>query len=262
MSKPSFLKNLKQLERVKHKIKKKEHRIHPILHDNIPSVISSSITAPPLLPCMDSPPSLQSTTPTVTDSSPTMDLDDDYIENDIVDDTGDDGEYSHVDPSTLALGYGRRRKSSAENFKTPKDLYDALDAEFHFVFDPCPLGGHLLFDGLKIPWKASNFVNPPWSDVQRWVVKAREEFLLGHKTVLLIPARVSSSYWHDYVLTMATEIRFIKGRVPFGKYIKKRQGVPIPICIVIFDPDQAPKHNVLKIGRFQTAVWTKREEPK
>ena len=24
---------------------------------------------------------------------------------------------------------------------TPKDFYDLLDAEFHFNFDPCPIGG-------------------------------------------------------------------------------------------------------------------------
>ena len=24
---------------------------------------------------------------------------------------------------------------------TPKNFYDLLDAEFHFNFDPCPLGG-------------------------------------------------------------------------------------------------------------------------
>ncbi len=32
-------------------------------------------------------------------------------------------------------------KSGSVEWATPKGLYDALNAEFHFDFDPCPLGG-------------------------------------------------------------------------------------------------------------------------
>jgi hypothetical protein len=31
--------------------------------------------------------------------------------------------------------------SASEEWSTPIDVYDALDAEFNFDFDPCPLGG-------------------------------------------------------------------------------------------------------------------------
>ena len=48
-----------------------------------------------------------------------------------------------------------------DNWQTPKWLYDELDAEFHFNFDPCPLNS--TFDGLKCDWGESNFVNPPYS---------------------------------------------------------------------------------------------------
>lgn len=31
--------------------------------------------------------------------------------------------------------------SASDRWATPKDVYDALDTEFHFNFDPCPLDG-------------------------------------------------------------------------------------------------------------------------
>ena len=31
--------------------------------------------------------------------------------------------------------------SASEEWATPAGVYAALDAEFHFDFDPCPLGG-------------------------------------------------------------------------------------------------------------------------
>ena len=31
--------------------------------------------------------------------------------------------------------------SQSVDWPTPRDLYAKLDAEFHFDFDPCPLGG-------------------------------------------------------------------------------------------------------------------------
>lgn len=31
--------------------------------------------------------------------------------------------------------------SASDRHATPKDVYAALDSEFHFDFDPCPLDG-------------------------------------------------------------------------------------------------------------------------
>ena len=38
-----------------------------------------------------------------------------------------------------------------DNWETPQDLYDSLNEEFHFDFDPCPLNAD--FDGLSIEWE-------------------------------------------------------------------------------------------------------------
>jgi|GEM_PF-2259675 len=124
----------------------------------------------------------------------------------------------------------------SDDQSTPDDLFNALHKEFGFNFDPCPLGGHKLFDGLRIPWKTRNFCNPPWSDIKKWVIKAIQEATQGNLTVMLLPVRPSSNYWQDYVMPYATKIRFIKGKVCFGKYYAENRGVPAPVSIVIFDP--------------------------
>jgi len=101
-----------------------------------------------------------------------------------------------------------------DHWATPKWLYDKLDAEFHFDFDPCPL--HATFNGLEIDWGNCNFVNPPYNrhDKPKFIRKAYEEWLKGKTCVLLIPAAVSTKDFHELILPNA-EVRFLKGRVAF-----------------------------------------------
>ena len=39
--------------------------------------------------------------------------------------------------------------SASQHWSTPKDLYDSLDAEFHFNDDPCPLHGNRWFRSMN-----------------------------------------------------------------------------------------------------------------
>lgn len=118
--------------------------------------------------------------------------------------------------------------SANDNWSTPKDVYDTLDKEFNFDFDPCPLNGT---NGLEINWGLRNFVNPPYSDIKTWIKKAYDEWQKGRVSVLLIPSRTDTKWWHDYVMK-ATEIRFIKGRLKFGN---SKNSAPFPSAIVVFD---------------------------
>lgn len=48
-----------------------------------------------------------------------------------------------------------RNLNHSDNWATPKSLYDELDSEFNFDFDPCPLNtGEITPDknGLLIEW--------------------------------------------------------------------------------------------------------------
>jgi hypothetical protein len=44
----------------------------------------------------------------------------------------------------------RSGKPDDDHWQTPQWLYDQLNAEFNFDFDPCPI--HADFDGLKVSW--------------------------------------------------------------------------------------------------------------
>ena len=118
--------------------------------------------------------------------------------------------------------------SQTDHWSTPKEVYEELNKEFNFDFDPCKL--HSPIDGLTIPWGKSNFINPPYSDISNWLKKGFQEWVDEKVCVFLIPSRTDTRWWHDYVMK-ATEIRFIKGRLKFGG---AKNSAPFPSCIVIF----------------------------
>jgi len=109
-----------------------------------------------------------------------------------------------------------RNLNHSDNWATPKDLYDKLNDEFNFDFDPCPL--HSKFDGLhsETIWCDSNFINPPYSRKlkEEFIKRAYNESLNGKLCVMLLPVSTSTKIFHDYIYGKA-EIRFIKGRVKF-----------------------------------------------
>lgn len=116
------------------------------------------------------------------------------------------------------------------DWQTPKAVYQILDAEFNFDFDPCPINPK--FDGLKIEWGRVNFVNPPYGrEIPKWIKKGFEESQKGRAVVFLIPSRTDTKWWHDYIMK-ADEIRFIKGRLKFGN---AKNSAPFPSAIVIFN---------------------------
>jgi len=119
--------------------------------------------------------------------------------------------------------------SARKNWKTPKMFYKALDAEFSFDFDPCPVNH--VFNGLKIEWGERNYVNPPYGrEIGKWIKKGFEEAQKGKTVVFLVPSRTDTQWWHDYVMK-ASEIRFIKGRLKFDD---QTNSAPFPSAIVVF----------------------------
>ena len=118
--------------------------------------------------------------------------------------------------------------SQKDNWRTPQGFYEALDSEFNFDFDPCPLKP--TFDGLSVDWGKNNFVNPPYSNITSWIKKGYEEWQKEKTVVFLIPSRTDTRWWHDYCMK-ATEIRFIKGRLKFDD---QKNSAPFPSCLVIF----------------------------
>jgi site-specific DNA-methyltransferase (adenine-specific) len=118
--------------------------------------------------------------------------------------------------------------SIKQDWTTPKYLYDELNDEFHFDFDPCPCNP--TFDGLEIDWGNCNFVNPPYNKIKLWIRKGYEEWAKGKTIVFLIPARTDTQWFHEYIYNKA-EIRFIKGRIKFGD---GKGSAPFPSMICIY----------------------------
>ena len=118
-----------------------------------------------------------------------------------------------------------RNLEHSDNWATPKELYDKLNAEFKFDFDPCPL--HSDFDGLTIEWGKSNYINPPYSRQlkEAFVIKAIEESKKDKVCVMLLPVSTSTKLFHKHILPNAKDIRFLEGRVRFlgintkGEYV-------------------------------------------
>ena len=125
--------------------------------------------------------------------------------------------------------------SKNDDVATPDDLYDSLNEEFNFDYDPCPLHGKSKFDGLTVDWGKSNYVNPPYSEIKEWLKKGIDEMKKGNKSVFLIPLRLTTRYWERLVFPYASEIRPIAGYIKFKGYEKIR-GLNTPIGLVIYDP--------------------------
>lgn len=120
--------------------------------------------------------------------------------------------------------------SASDRWATPTAVYAALNAEFGFNFDPCPLDG--TGDGLAplfCEWRGKRvFCNPPYGPgLAEWLRRGLEAEL----AVYLIPARTDTRWFHEIVLPRAAEIRFVKGRLKFGD---AKNSAPFPSMIVIF----------------------------
>lgn len=117
-----------------------------------------------------------------------------------------------------------RNLNHSDNWETPNYIYDKLNEEFHFDFDPCPLNGK---NGLICDWGERNFINPPYSRElkEKFVLKAIEESKKGKLCVLLLPVSTSTKLFHDVIQPNAKEIRFFRGRIKFIGINTKKQKV-------------------------------------
>jgi hypothetical protein len=79
---------------------------------------------------------------------------------------------------------------------TPPEIYNELDRQMHFDFDPCPYPLPDGFDGLTAEWGQSNYVNPPFGSIihegrkkgmTAWVRKAIAEHAKGKSVTIVYP---------------------------------------------------------------------------
>ena len=136
-------------------------------------------------------------------------------------------------------------ESAKQDWETPIDLFNQINAEFNFTLDAAASEKNKKVcnffsakdDGLSQDWSNETvWLNPPYGDgkskITDWVKKADAERHKGATTVMLIPARTNTNWFHDICLKYG-EVRFIRGRPKFGG---ADHGLPQPLCFVIFRP--------------------------
>jgi len=133
--------------------------------------------------------------------------------------------------------------SKSDEWETPRYFFDALKMCANFTLDPaatdenhmCDKYYTLESDGLKQDWSGHVvYVNPPYSkrQLKLWVKKGYEEGLKPNtKVIMLIPARVDTKYWHEYVMR-AKEVYFVEGRLKFNGAASVAS---FPSAVVVFE---------------------------
>ena len=123
-------------------------------------------------------------------------------------------------------------------FLTPSDVLDAFDDEFNFDFDPCPYP-RPKWDGLRIEWGQSNYVNPPFKNESgigwtAWFEKALEEQRKGKSSVIMKPVNASTCR----AVREASKVRGI-GRIQWVAIENPRKRrISMPLLLVILEGDE------------------------
>lgn len=130
--------------------------------------------------------------------------------------------------------------SATDLWSTPQDLFDRVNAKYHFTLDACASPENAKcaayftreIDGLQQEWFGTVWMNPPYGrTIGAWMKKAYESSLAGATVVCLVPARTDTAWWHDYA--MKGQIEFLRGRLKFGGH---KYNAPFPSAIVTFTP--------------------------
>lgn len=166
------------------------------------------------------------------------------------------------------MSASRVKPVNGNEYATPDWLFQALNKEFNFTVDlacteenkKCQHGLTFpQYNSLEMDWhKLSDgwmFLNPPYTPLKPWVLKAQKEYLLGAKIVMLIPAYVSMRYFQQQ---LPSEIRFILGRIAFMWEGQEMKGSTTDSMIAIYGPPVMPK--ISYIERDSLRLVTSGEE--
>lgn len=115
---------------------------------------------------------------------------------------------------------------------------ELLGIEVGMFYDPTPYKHHKLgkaVNGLKQNWRRWNFCNPPYSQLELWVERAIEQWHQnGCETILFVPHRSHSHWFHDYVFHHF-EVIPIRSEVQFKGFSNT---LPMSMCFIHIGPYQ------------------------
>lgn len=107
-----------------------------------------------------------------------------------------------------------------------------------------------LKEGLELPWSDCTYVNPPFKDLRKWMLKASEEARHGYRIVMLCPVRGHREWWHEYRDTASVEVQL----KPL-KFLGYAGAFPAPLCLLIWNRDSTDIAEILDaVGLRYTKV--------
>lgn len=135
------------------------------------------------------------------------------------------------------------------NWKTPDDLFNTLDEEFHFNVDvaannensKCDMYIDESMNALVTAWAGVCWCHPPFGrGLIEWVRKAVIETWNGVTTVMFLPIRSDRLWWHDLVIPFAS-IRYVRDQSIYDYY----SYTSFPLVIAIFRGKPLTKQEVI-----------------
>lgn len=189
--------------------------------------------------------------------------------------------------------------SENDRWGTPDWLFTWLNSQLRFTVDVCAERWNRKLtrffsprdNGLLQSWAGERaWGNPPYSQVEAWMRRARRAALLERALVAnLVPARVDTEWWDRYVLHgdgtagevldarfdplsrtwwvdregCSTALHFVKGRVDFDTppdAVKRGESTaPFPSAVILFVPPGMPRPTreapAATLGPWLTRLW-------
>lgn len=116
-----------------------------------------------------------------------------------------------------------------QNYATPPDFWDVVDAEFKFQLDAaadeanrkCHIYLSEAHDALKTCWVTPLgniqrvWCNPPFRKMMPWVERAIQESQKHPSAVVVLLGPLSNAKWYEVAKQRATEIRRVTPRIQF-----------------------------------------------
>jgi phage N-6-adenine-methyltransferase len=144
-----------------------------------------------------------------------------------------------------------------DNLETPWDFFNPLNERFGFTLDVAALPHNAKCErfytpddnGLEQSWAGERvWCNPPYSNIEPWVVKAATEschWSLPPLIVMLLPANRTEQKWWQSVVEphrdrpgAALRTEFLPGRLRFIKHghdkVEPNQRPPFGCCLLIW----------------------------
>lgn len=133
------------------------------------------------------------------------------------------------------------KTGGTDDWTTPPDLFEYLNRNCGpFDIDPCaskdgsrlpiPVQYTIDDDGLSKSWRVNSFhntrafVNPPYSEIDKWVDKAIRDSV---RFCFLVPARTDTK-WFLRLYSASYKLALIQGRLRFGN---QKNSAPFPSAL-------------------------------